>query len=230
MTNEQVIKRINEIREILADYRELTSYDHEALDIAISALSKQCASSEQADKKLFGHGYWIMPGEVFISHNVLNEVLDTIIKSTNTEQRKIDSILAKTSENDEAIRTYDQNADSDKMVDQFRDDTKKTDFKPGDKFILELGTERKMFGEFEFKGTDLYVKTDLLEKLTRYEPGENPGNLGENPGIIRCNACKYWIQTVGRMQGYGLGKCDFHDANLVNCNGFCYWAERRNDG
>ena len=45
MTNEQVIKRINEIREILADYRELTSYDHEALDIAISALSKQSASS-----------------------------------------------------------------------------------------------------------------------------------------------------------------------------------------
>lgn len=46
----------------------------------------------------------------------------------------------------------------------------KTDFKPGDKFILELGQERKMFGEFEIKGTDLYVRTDLLEKLTRYEP------------------------------------------------------------
>ena len=50
MTNEQVIKRINEIREILADYRELTGYDHEALDIAISALSKQCARGEQADQ------------------------------------------------------------------------------------------------------------------------------------------------------------------------------------
>ena len=46
----------------------------------------------------------------------------------------------------------------------------KTDFKPGDKFILELGKERRMFGEFEIAGTDLYVKTDLLEKLTRYEP------------------------------------------------------------
>lgn len=48
-----------------------------------------------------------------------------------------------------------------------------TTFKPGDKFILELGQERKMFGEFEIAGTDLYVKTDLLEKLTRYEPEEN---------------------------------------------------------
>lgn len=267
MTNEEAEK-------ILFYHRStgnLSPMLNEALDLAISALSKQCASTEQADKKLFGHGYWLMPGEVFISHNVLNEVLDTIIKSMNTEQRKIDSILAKTAENDEAPPDSDQIADGSKMVDQFREDTKKTDservslseqeksnsfskepsessdsemncsdvpdfhagktnFQPGDKFILELGQERRMFGEFEIAGTDLYVKTDLLEKLTRYEPGENPGNLGENPGIIRCNACKYWIQTVGRMQGYGLGKCDFHDANLVNCNGFCYWAERRNDG
>lgn len=48
----------------------------------------------------------------------------------------------------------------------------KTEFKPGDKFILELGQERKMFDEFEIVGTDLYVKTSLLEKLTRYEPEE----------------------------------------------------------
>lgn len=46
---------------------------------------------------------------------------------------------------------------------------KVVNFKPGDKFILELGAERRMFGEFEISGTDLYVKTDLLEKLTRYE-------------------------------------------------------------
>ena len=46
---------------------------------------------------------------------------------------------------------------------------KVVNFKPGDKFILELGQERRMFGEFKIAGTDLYVKTDLLEKLTRYE-------------------------------------------------------------
>jgi len=47
-------------------------------------------------------------------------------------------------------------------------------FKKGDKFILELGAERKMFREFEIAGTDLYVKTDLLEKLTRLEPSAEP--------------------------------------------------------
>ena len=49
------------------------------------------------------------------------------------------------------------------------------------------------------------------------------------PEIIRCNSCKYWTQSTGRMKGYGLGRCDFHDADLVTCNGFCYWAERRID-
>lgn len=50
------------------------------------------------------------------------------------------------------------------------------------------------------------------------------------PEIIRCNSCKYWTQTTGKMKDYGLGRCDFHDADLVACNGFCYWAERRTDG
>lgn len=46
------------------------------------------------------------------------------------------------------------------------------------------------------------------------------------PEIIRCNACKHWTQTTGKMRGFGLGDCDFHNAKLVNCNGYCYWAER----
>lgn len=50
----------------------------------------------------------------------------------------------------------------------------KNTFKPGDKFILELGAERRMFHEFEIAGTDLYVKTDLLDKLKRYEPSAQP--------------------------------------------------------
>lgn len=49
------------------------------------------------------------------------------------------------------------------------------------------------------------------------------------PEIIRCNSCKHWTQSTGKMKGYGLGRCDFHDADLVACNGFCYWAERRTD-
>lgn len=49
------------------------------------------------------------------------------------------------------------------------------------------------------------------------------------PEIIRCKDCKHWTQSMGKMNGYGLGRCDFHDADLVACNGFCYWAERRTD-
>lgn len=52
----------------------------------------------------------------------------------------------------------------------------KMTFKKGDKFILELGEERKMFNEFQIAGTDLYVKKDLLEKLTPYKP-ENLLNI-----------------------------------------------------
>lgn len=63
---------------------------------------------------------------------------------------------------------------------------------------------------------------DAIEKIRELPSAQ--------PEIIRCNSCKYWTQSTGKMKGYGLGRCDFHDANLVTCNGFCYWAERRNDG
>lgn len=49
------------------------------------------------------------------------------------------------------------------------------------------------------------------------------------PEIIRCNSCKHWAQAIGKMRGFGLGRCDFHDAEYVTCNGFCYWAERREE-
>ena len=56
------------------------------------------------------------------------------------------------------------------------------------------------------------------------------GNLpSAQPDIIRCNSCKHWTQSTGKMKGYGLGRCDFHDVDLVTCNGFCYWAKRRPD-
>ena len=249
MTNEEAEK-------ILFYHRStgnLSPMLNEALDLAISALSKHCASSEQADKKLLGHGYWLMPGEVFISHNVLNEVLDTIIKSMNTEQRKIDSILAKTGQNDEAIRTDDHIADDGKMVDQFREDTKmtkseinnsdewwknyirsrmsnddvpdihvgKTDFQPGDKFILELGAERRMFKEFEIAGTDLYVETYLLEKLTRYDPEVKLDSA--QPEIIYCKDCKYAEGVLGAIW------CDKDGGYYNPMRHFCSEAERRND-
>ena len=43
-----------------------------------------------------------------------------------------------------------------------------TTFKPGDKFILELGKE--YLDGFEIKGADLCMKIELLKMLTPYEP------------------------------------------------------------
>lgn len=326
MTNEEVIKilkneylcRIN-IKDGCypwkcknCEYSEDKDDVTQAINYAVQALSKQSASSEQADTKLFNRGYWLMPGEVFISHNVLNEVLNTIIKSINTEQRKIDSILAKTSENDEAIHIDDQCGDDTEMVDQFREVTKKTDevsiskhevltnirklcdgcylmehcgqcnpecrlrqaidmieesssvpmipkkpsedgeseinnsdewwknyirsrmsrddgtetnvgktdFKPGDKFVLELGEERRMFDEFEIAGTDLYVKTDLLEKLTRYEPEEK---LEVKSEIICDPDCDGFVCSQNGIYGW----CP--KMEHWGCEYF-YELKRRNDG
>ena len=123
MTAEKSIKILKAVKELKDDAIYTLTDLTEAYRMAIEALSKQCASTGQADQC-----------------------------GNNTE-----------------------------MVDQFRDSTKmtedvpdihvgKTDFQPGNKFILELGQERRMFGEFEIAGTDLYVETRLLEKLTRYDP------------------------------------------------------------
>jgi len=49
------------------------------------------------------------------------------------------------------------------------------------------------------------------------------------PEIIRCHSCKHWTRTIGEMRGFGLGICDFHNAEYVTCNGFCHWAERREE-
>lgn len=63
--------------------------------------------------------------------------------------------------------------------------------------------------------------TDVIDTLTELPSAQ--------PDIIRCNACKHWTQTTGNMPGFGLGDCDYLNAKFVNCNGYCYWAERRQD-
>ena len=43
-------------------------------------------------------------------------------------------------------------------------------FKPGSKFLLEIGEKRIGLDEYSIVGTDLYVWGSMLEKLTPYEP------------------------------------------------------------
>lgn len=50
----------------------------------------------------------------------------------------------------------------------------------------------------------------------------------EQPEIVRCKDCKHWTETCGDKQ-WGLGDCDVFDKHLVMCNGYCAWAERREE-
>lgn len=56
------------------------------------------------------------------------------------------------------------------------------------------------------------------------------GMPSTQPEIIRCNVCRHWHQTTGEMKGFGLGNCDYLEKKLVTCNGYCYWAERKDNG
>ena len=62
---------------------------------------------------------------------------------------------------------------------------------------------------------------DAIEKIKALPPAQ--------PEIIRCNACSHWHQTTGKMKGFGLGDCDYLEKKLVTCNGYCYWAERKEE-
>lgn len=80
---------------------------------------------------------------------------------------------------------------------------------------------------------------DALKELTEREeayvdPFESVFKMLDDlpstqPEIIRCNVCRHWHQTTGEMKGFGLGDCDYLEKKLVTCNGYCYWAERKDD-
>ena len=76
--------------------------------------------------------------------------------------------------------------------------------------------------DLEWDTKDGYVAPHLARRMIEELPSAQSD-------IIRCNACKHWTQTTGNMPGFGLGDCDYLNAKLVNCNGYCYWAERRED-
>ena len=48
------------------------------------------------------------------------------------------------------------------------------------------------------------------------------------PEFIRCKKCKHWTRTCGNEQ-WGLGDCDVFDKHFVMCEGYCAWAERREE-
>lgn len=259
MTNEEAEK-------ILFYHRStgnLSPMLNEALDLAISALSKQCESTEQVGKDIkfptihccrgydcikdengiTGFGVYDpkekniyiagdIPKEIFLKalfHEIFHWVQDvTGMKFDEDDANSFSYILY------DAVDMFDdhgpelfgqkaivepgevfvgENVLKEALDDQFRDSAKKTDFKPGDKFILELGQERKMFGEFEIAGTDLYVKTDLLEKLRRFDldyTGEwifHQDWKDDEESPYECNWC-------GRTFDYDMNYCGYCGAYM----------------
>lgn len=63
---------------------------------------------------------------------------------------------------------------------------------------------------------------DYIDNAPTIEPSAQPE-------IIYCKKCKHWTRTCGDEQ-WSLGDCDVFDKHLVMCNGYCAWAERREDG
>lgn len=67
-------------------------------------------------------------------------------------------------------------------------------FKPGDKFILELG--KRKLNKYEIAGTDLYVLIEMLEKLTPYKLSE------DTVEVVRCKDCKCFDVAKNNVNGF----------------------------
>ena len=294
MTNEEAAAMLESMKNyflptspMLEERREIT-----ALDLAISALSKQSASSVQADKSLIVdfvafQKEWLnshktleldavnnalvniflgTTGKVFIdapnqtAENDEDRIAIDLKKRTITERLIIaESLIDVLLSRNEVIKAVDRHTRDDGTLD---DDIScileevspfeqkksnsfpkepsedgesemncsdvpdihvgKTDFQPGDKFILELGEERRMFGEFEIKGTDLYVKTDLIEKLRRFDP-DYMGEWIFHADWKRLGYAPYECNWCGRAFDYEMNYCGY-------CGAYMKWkGEMMND-
>jgi hypothetical protein len=69
---------------------------------------------------------------------------------------------------------------------------------------------------------------DYLHKIGWMQEHDRILTESAQPEIIRCRNCKHWTETCGDKQ-WGLGDCDVFDKHLVMCNGYCAWAERREE-
>ena len=75
---------------------------------------------------------------------------------------------------------------------------------------------------------DKYGDVHTADEMPEYKAIEALPSA--QPEIIRCKDCENWALQVKDVKGDGLGSCAFHKANFVTGEGYCYWAERREDG
>ena len=81
---------------------------------------------------------------------------------------------------------------------------------------------------------DLISRQELCEySLNQKDKSVTPNDImrfpSAQPQVIKCKDCKHWRKTIGDER-WSLGDCDVFDKKLVMCEGFCAWAERREDG
>jgi len=213
MTAEKSIKILKAVKELKDDAIYTLTDLTEAYKMAIEALSKQSAISEQADQ--CGNGTEMVElkkrtitERLIIAESLINSVIaDSDNNQFRDSAKKIDServSLLEQEKSNSLSKEPSEEGNSEMNCSDVPDiHVGKSDFKPGDKFILELGQERRMFKEFEIAGTDLYVETRLLEKLTRFEPNAQTVYSVQPPEIkpISYHDCtnammRMWIDNV----------------------------------
>lgn len=213
MTNEEAAAMLESMKNyflptspMLEERREIT-----ALDLAISALSKQCASSEQV--KILAD---------VLADSPLDLPCNLMWRPTGWCKDHCKD--GQDSPDVECWIRYarvmtESKTESDKMVDQFRDSAKKTDSEMNCdewwKNYIRSRMSRDDVPDTNVGKTDF--KPDLLEKLTRYEPGGNPG-------IIHCKDCKHAKVVFDAIW------CDKDGGYYYPVHHFCGEVERRNNG
>lgn len=80
---------------------------------------------------------------------------------------------------------------------------------------------------------DLISRQALCEyALNQKDKSVTPNDImrfpSAQPEIIRCKDCKHWVKTEGDER-WSLGDCGAWERHFVMCNGYCAWAERRED-
>lgn len=95
-------------------------------------------------------------------------------------------------------------------------------FKPGDKFLLEIGEKRIGLDEYSIVGTDLYVWGSLLEKLTPYEADGDAISGQAAIEVVKCKKCRY-VYYDTEFDNYWCNRMP--DPFKVEADGYCKWGK-----
>lgn len=223
MANEEVVKVLEDMKVKISIPKaaELQRKRNEAIDMAIEALnnseipnssdmiSRQAAQERQrvAQKRRYTFGNDEFSLEA--AYHDCKLVFDGITDDDSFQEADTGLILYYANEIIYALHEALEGKDTNVLA---KDTVYRQDA------IDALGEEPFAFGEYE-QGLHDQWKSNV-ENIEQLQSAE--------PEIIRCKDCKHWEGHVGTIYD-GLGKCSFHEGELVKSEGSCYLAERRAD-